>query len=122
MSGSIRGSPMRDLRVTVGRLLRRQPLGAAGGFIVLVLILVALLAPRLAPHGPKEATFAPYLPPSAEFPMGTDQVGRDVMSRVIWGARLSLYVGLVSVVFGITAGALWGAVTAYLGGAADTGS
>jgi peptide/nickel transport system permease protein len=113
---------MRDLSVTLGRLLRRQPLGAAGGFIVLVLILVALLAPRLAPHGPKEATFAPYLPPSAEFPMGTDQVGRDVMSRVIWGARLSLYVGLVSVVFGITAGALWGAVTAYLGGAADMGS
>ena len=113
---------MRDLRITVGRLLRRQPLGAAGGFIVLVLIVVALLAPRLAPYGPKEATFAPYLPPSAEFPMGTDQVGRDVMSRVIWGARLSLYVGLVSVVFGITAGSLWGAVTAYLGGAADTGS
>lgn len=113
---------MRDLRITVSRLLRRQPLGVAGGFIVLVLIVVALLAPRLAPHGPKEATFAPYLPPSAEFPMGTDQVGRDVMSRVIWGARLSLYVGLVSVVFGITAGSLWGAVTAYVGGAADTGS
>lgn len=113
---------MRDLSVALGRLLRRQPLGAAGGLIVLVLILVALLAPRLAPHGPKDATFAPYLPPSAEFPMGTDQVGRDVMSRVIWGARLSLYVGLVSVVFGITAGSLWGAVTAYLGGAADTGS
>jgi peptide/nickel transport system permease protein len=113
---------MRDLSITLGRLVLRQPLGAAGGFIVLVLIVVALLAPHLAPHGPKEATFAPYLPPSAEFPMGTDQVGRDVMSRVIWGARLSLYVGLVSVVFGITAGALWGAVTAYLGGAADMGS
>jgi peptide/nickel transport system permease protein len=113
---------MRDLSVALGRLLRRQPLGAAGGLIVLALILVALLAPRLAPHGPKDAAFAPYLPPSAEFPMGTDQVGRDVMSRVIWGARLSLYVGLVSVVFGITAGSLWGAVTAYLGGAADTGS
>jgi len=113
---------MRDLPVALGRLLRRQPLGAAGGLIVLALILVALLAPRLAPHGPKDAAFAPYLPPSAEFPMGTDQVGRDVMSRVIWGARLSLYVGLVSVVFGITAGSLWGAVTAYLGGAADTGS
>ena len=122
MSGSIRGFTMRDLSVALGRLLRRQPLGAAGGLIVLVLIAVALLAPRLAPHGPKDAAFAPYLPPSAEFPMGTDQVGRDVMSRVIWGARLSLYVGLVSVVFGITAGSLWGAVTAYLGGAADTGS
>ena len=113
---------MRDARAALGRLLRRQPLGAAGGLIVLVLIAVAVLAPRLAPHGPKEASFAPYLPPSAEFPMGTDQVGRDVMSRVIWGARLSLYVGLVSVVFGITAGSLWGAVTAYLGGAADIGS
>ncbi len=98
MYGSIRGFTMRDLSVALGRLLRRQPLGAAGGLIVLALILVALLAPRLAPHGPKDAAFAPYLPPSAEFPMGTDQVGRDVMSRVIWGARLSLYVGLVSVV------------------------
>ncbi len=103
-------------------MLRRQPLGVAGGVIVLVLIAVAVLAPRLAPHGPKEAGFAPYLAPSAEFPMGTDQLGRDVLSRVIWGARLSLYVGLVSVLFGITAGSLWGAVTAYLGGAADIGS
>jgi len=106
----------------LGHLLRRQPLGAVGGLIVLALIAVAVLAPRLAPHGAKEATFAPFLPPSAEFPMGTDQIGRDVLSRVIWGARLSLYVGLVSVVFGITTGSLWGAVTAYLGGAADTGS
>jgi peptide/nickel transport system permease protein len=113
---------MREVSAAIGRLARRQPLGAAGGLIVLVLIAVAVLAPRLAPHGPKEVGFAPYLAPSAEFPMGTDQLGRDVLSRVIWGARLSLYVGLVSVVFGITAGALWGAVTAYLGGAADTGS
>jgi peptide/nickel transport system permease protein len=113
---------MREGTVALGRLLRRQPLGAAGGIIVLALIAVAVLAPRLAPHGPKEAGFAPYLAPSAQFPMGTDQLGRDVLSRVIWGARLSLYVGLVSVLFGITAGSLWGAVTAYLGGAADTGS
>ena len=113
---------MRELSATIGRLVRRQPMGAAGGLIVLVLIAVAVLAPRLAPHGAKDASFSPYLPPSAEFPMGTDQLGRDVLSRVIWGARLSLYVGLVSVVFGITAGSLWGAVTAYLGGAADTGS
>src|SRR3972149_5035313 len=113
---------MREAMAALGPLLRRQPLGAVGGLIVLALIAVAVLAPRLAPHGAKEATFAPFLPPSAEFPMGTDQIGRDVLSRVIWGARLSLYVGLVSVVFGITTGSLWGAVTAYLGGAADTGS
>jgi peptide/nickel transport system permease protein len=113
---------MRDTMAALGRLLRRQPLGAAGGVIVLVLIAVAVLAPRLAPHGPKEAAFTPYVAPGSEFPMGTDQLGRDVLSRVIWGARLSLYVGLVSVMFGVTAGSLWGAVTAYLGGAVDTGS
>jgi peptide/nickel transport system permease protein len=107
---------------TLARFVIGQPLGSAGAVVVLVLVVVALLAPVLAPHGPKEAAFAPYMPPSREFPMGTDQVGRDVLSRVIWGARLSLYVGVVSVLFGITLGAAWGAVTGYLGGAADVGS
>lgn len=97
-----------------------QPLGAAGALIVLLLIVTAVLAPALAPHGPKDAAFAPYLAPGAEFPMGTDHLGRDMLSRVIWGARLSLYVGLTSVLFGITLGALWGIVTAYFGGAADS--
>ncbi|HKZ04661.1 MAG TPA: ABC transporter permease [Methylomirabilota bacterium] len=99
-----------------------QPLGAAGALIVLLLIVTAVLAPALAPHGPKDAAFAPYLAPGAEFPMGTDHLGRDILSRVIWGARLSLYVGLTSVLFGITLGALWGIVTAYYGGAADSAS
>ena len=105
-----------------GRFALRQPLGTAGALVVLALVAVAVLAPRLAPHGPKETAFAPYLAPSAEFPMGTDQVGRDVLSRVIWGARLSLYVGLASVVVGITLGALWGVATAYFGGISDLGS
>ncbi len=99
-----------------------QPLGAAGALVVLVLIVTAVFAPALAPHGPKDAAFATYQRPSAEFPMGTDHLGRDIMSRVIWGARLSLYVGLTSVLFGITLGALWGVVTAYFGGVIDTAS
>jgi peptide/nickel transport system permease protein len=106
----------------LGRLLSLQPLGAAGAVIVLVLVATAVFAPQLAPHGAKEATFAAYVPPSAGFPLGTDQLGRDILSRVIWGARLSLYVGVVSVIFGITLGGLWGVVTAYFGGAADTAS
>jgi peptide/nickel transport system permease protein len=110
------------VRGPIARFVVTQPLGAAGAVVVLVLIAVAVLAPVLAPHGPKETGFAPYVAPSREFPMGTDQVGRDMLSRVIWGARLSLYVGVASVLFGITLGALWGAVTGYVGGGADIGS
>ncbi|MBI2154889.1 MAG: ABC transporter permease [Candidatus Rokubacteria bacterium] len=115
-------SSARGVLHVLGRFAVRQPLGAIGGLIVLVLIVAAIFAPLLAPYGAKDATFAQYLPPSAEFPMGTDQIGRDILSRVVWGARLSLYVGLVSVAFGITLGALWGIITAYFGGLADSAS
>jgi peptide/nickel transport system permease protein len=110
---------VRSLLRLLGRFAVRQPLGAIGGIIVLALIVTAIFAPQLAPHGAKDAAFAQYLPPSAEFPMGTDHLGRDILSRVVWGTRLSLYVGLVSVTFGITLGALWGITTAYFGGLAD---
>ena len=113
---------MRWVARVLASFAARQPLGAAGAVIVLALVATAALAPQLAPHGAKEAAFAAYLPPSAEFPFGTDQLGRDILSRVIWGARLSLYVGLVSVMFGVTFGGLWGVVTAYFGGAADAAS
>lgn len=115
-------APAPATRPTWRQVLGRQPLGAIGLVITLLLVIVAVLAPVLAPHGPKEAAFGQYLPPSREFLMGTDQIGRDVLSRVIWGARLSLYVGLASVLVGITLGSAWGVATAYFGGAADTGS
>lgn len=101
------------------RLVREQPLGIAGAVIVLMLVLTAIFAPLLAPHGPKEAAFRPYLSPSRTFLMGTDHLGRDILSRVVWGARLSLYVGLLSVAFGVSVGSLWGVLTAYFGGAVD---
>lgn len=101
------------------RFIARQPLGAIGGVIVLTLVTVAIFAPLLAPHGPKDVSFDAYLSPSAEFALGTDHLGRDILSRVIWGARLSLYVGLASALLGITLGALWGVATAYFGGPAD---
>jgi peptide/nickel transport system permease protein len=104
------------------RLMTRQPLGVAGAVIVVLLIVVALFAPQLAPHGPKETTFGQYVSPGREFPMGTDNLGRDVLSRVIWGARLSLYVGLASVLVGITLGSLWGVFTGYYGGLTDSSS
>jgi peptide/nickel transport system permease protein len=110
----------RALRQFVVRVARRQPLGVAGGIIVLLLVLMAIFAPQLTPYDPKHAVFEIYHPPNRAFIMGTDHLGRDIFSRVVWGARLSLYVGLVSVSVGISAGALWGIVTGYLGGVADS--
>jgi ABC-type dipeptide/oligopeptide/nickel transport system permease subunit len=104
----------------VGHVVRRQPLGAVGGLMVLLLILVAVFAAQLAPYDPKVAISAIYHPPSQGFFMGTDHLGRDIFSRVVWGARLSLYVGLASVSVGISIGALWGIITGYFGGLADS--
>lgn len=101
------------------RFCRTHPLGAAGGVIVFLMVVTGIFAPQLAPYGPKASTFDAYIPPNKAFPMGTDHLGRDVLSRVIWGARLSLYVGLTSVGIGVTLGSLWGIVAAYFGGVFD---
>jgi len=101
------------------RLLLEQPLGMVGALIVVTLVLTAVCAPLLAPYHPKAAAFRPYLPPDGTFLMGTDHLGRDIFSRIVWGARLSLYVGLVSVALGVSLGSLWGVVSAYFGGALD---
>jgi len=108
------------MRRRLARLAGQQPLGAAGAVVVAAMIVAAIWAPQLAPYGAKDAAFAPYAPPGPGHPMGTDQLGRDVLSRVVWGARLSLYVGIVSVVLGVTLGSLWGVVSAYVGGMTDT--
>jgi peptide/nickel transport system permease protein len=115
----VKGAPRRSAAKALLLFVRRKPLGAGGAVILLLLVLTALLAPWLAPYGPKETAFPSYLPPQRGFLMGTDNLGRDVLSRVIWGARLSLYVGVVSVLVGITLGALWGIVSAYYGGLTD---
>jgi peptide/nickel transport system permease protein len=119
-SDAVRWPSARAQRQFVARVARRQPLGVVGGIIVLLLVLMAIFAEQLAPYDPKHAVFEIYHPPNRAFIMGTDHLGRDIFSRVVWGARLSLYVGLVSVSVGVTAGALWGIVTGYLGGVADS--
>jgi peptide/nickel transport system permease protein len=90
-----------------------------GAVIILLLILAAILAELLAPYHPKEAILPPYHAPARDFVLGTDHLGRDIFSRILWGARLSLYIGLVSVAVGVTVGALWGIITGYFGGLAD---
>ena len=103
-------------RAALGRILRTQPLGVLGAVLVLGLAAVAILAPGLARHDPKATAFDPYLPPGPVNVFGTDHLGRDVMSRVVHGARLSLYVGLTSVLLGVSAGTAWGMAAAYFGG------
>jgi peptide/nickel transport system permease protein len=97
-----------------------QPSGLINGFIVLVVVTMAIFSPQLAPHGPNETALAPYRPPGVDALLGTDKLGRDVLSRLIWGARLTMYVGLLSVGSAITLGTFWGVVTAYIGGPLDT--
>jgi peptide/nickel transport system permease protein len=94
----------------------------AGAVMILVLAIIAIGAPLLAPHDPARAvanTFGDPAAPSPAFPLGTDELGRDVLSRVIWGARISLEVGvaamLVTTVIGVTIGLLAG----FLGGTVD---
>ncbi len=111
--------PLRVALRGLGRFVRGQPLGAIGAVLVAFLVVVAIFAPLIAPYGPKVTDFDAFLPPGDVHVFGTDHLGRDIFSRVVWGARLSLYVGLVSVGVGVTLGALWGVVTAYFGGYRD---
>jgi peptide/nickel transport system permease protein len=104
------------------RFVRRKPLGALGGCIVLGMLLVAIFAPWIAPHSPQEfieGGSARLQRPSWRFPMGTDNLGRDILSRVIYGARLSMLVGFISTFFGTGIGATIALLTGYMGGKWD---
>nr|WP_297422425.1 ABC transporter permease [uncultured Actinotalea sp.] len=108
------------------RRLRRNPGAILGAVIVLAFVLVALLAPVLAPYGPQELpgraeirpTFIPG--PSAEYLLGLDRYGGDLFSKLIWGARASLVIGVLSTVLGLVGGALVGLLAGAFGGWVDT--
>jgi peptide/nickel transport system permease protein len=95
------------------RNLLRQPLTVAGATIALIWLLVAALAPLVAPHDPLNQAFAPFEPPSADHLFGTDELGRDVFSRVVYGARISLPLGVLLVVLASTIGGVLGALAGY---------
>ena len=97
--------------------LRRSPAAMAGLLIVGLLILTALLAPWIAPYHPDvQALDRALRPPSAEHWFGTDEFGRDVFSRVIWGARITLYIVLLVAALAAPVGLLIGCAAGYLGG------
>lgn len=102
------------------RLVREYPLGAFGAVVLLVMVIAAVFAPWLAPYDPLETNYSMLVrPPSAHHLLGTDPFGRDVLSRLIFGARTALLIGLVSAFVSATLGALIGAASAYFGGKAD---
>src|SRR5690606_27307916 len=120
----IRGSAMAEREGTRGRrLLRhllRRPAAVLGLLPVLAFTVVAVAAPWLAPYSPEDSDFSKArLPPSPEHPLGNDELGRDLLSRMIYGARISMLIGLISVAIGLAAGVPLGLIAGYAGGLAD---
>jgi peptide/nickel transport system permease protein len=104
----------------VARMVKEKPLGTIGGGIVLILFLVGIFAPLLAPyHYTFQDLTAILSPPSGRFLFGTDNLGRDLLSRIIYGARISMYVGLSVPAISTVMHLLIGGVSAYLGGKVD---
>lgn len=105
---------------SVMRRICKNPIAITGLAIVVFYVGVALFAPRLAPHSPYEQNLSrSFAPISSEHPMGCDEFGRDILSRVIFGARTSLIIQLFSVFFALIAGVMLGAAGGYLGGWLD---
>ncbi|UMA66836.1 ABC transporter permease (plasmid) [Roseivivax marinus] len=103
------------------RRLVRSPRAVFGGVLVALAILAAIFAPVLTPYGPNETDFVAVLQaPSGVHPLGTDDLGRDILTRVLFGARVSLIVGVVSVLASLVVGGLIGAVAGYAAGWTDT--
>ena len=111
---------MGEILTELVRFARRNTLSAIGGLVGLLIIVVAVAAPVLAPRDPLKADFRHMnKPPNAQSLLGTDQVGRDTLSRVIYGARTSLFVAFSAVILGTTVGSLWGVACGYLRGRFD---
>ena len=101
-------------------LIKRKPLGAAGALIVLIMIIMALMAELIAPFDPELNSYEYMLVgPNWTFLFGTDQFGRDIFSRIVFGARTALFVGFVSAIIGSSLGLVLGVTSAYFGGRFD---
>ena len=108
------------LRKFFARLVREQPLGTAGGIVILLLVLVSIFADSLAPYRYEEIHLRDRLQaPTAAYLLGTDHIGRDLLSRLIHGARLSLTVGLAATVLTVVVAVLIGGTTGFIGGRLD---
>jgi peptide/nickel transport system permease protein len=113
-------APRLTIAEEVLKFVRTKPLGAAGAAIILAMLVVGALSEALAPYDPYLPDYgAQFGRPSAEHWFGTDEFGRDLMSRLIYGARIALFVGFTASFIGCTIGGLLGVVSAYVGGKID---
>jgi peptide/nickel transport system permease protein len=113
-------APGRSRRGETWRRVIRNELTVAGLVILALIAVAALFAPYLAPQDPLLLNPTSLMqPPSADHWLGTDELGRDILSRVIWGARISLYVGVISVTIAVVIGVGFGLVAGYFGGLVD---
>jgi len=100
--------------------IKRKPLGAIGAGLLAMFVVMAILAPALATHDPDLNDYrARVKPPSAQHWFGTDNFGRDMYSRVVYGARISIYVGVLSTLLGTALGAFAGLLSGFFGGRVD---
>jgi len=111
----VRGYSGRNILVSA----RRQPLAAIGVVIAVTWIVVAIFAPLIAPYGPLAQNFTASQAPTLHHPFGTDELGRDVFSRVIYGSRVSIPIALVLVACAAMIGGLIGAISGYFRGVTD---
>ncbi|HXH82918.1 MAG TPA: ABC transporter permease [Candidatus Tectomicrobia bacterium] len=109
----------RAWRSSLWLFVRKNPLGAAGGILMVLLVVAAVFADALATHNPVRTSNRVLAPPGPDFWLGTDNLGRDLYSRVVHGSRISLAVGLASTLLGAVAGGLVGLVSGYVGGRTD---
>ncbi len=107
---------------TVWRRFKRDPLAIAAGIVVLLLILMAIFAPYIALQDPyKGMALRRLRPPGSDgYPLGTDELGRDMLTRLIYGARLSLFMGITPVILALIGGATIGITAGYAGGWVNT--
>ena len=112
--------PLRSAMTATGRFVRRKPLGAIGALIVLALLVMAGFAEWIAPHAfDEQIPNARLRPPGREFIFGTDNVSRDIFSRIVYGARVSVTVGFLTVLFGTLVAATIGITSGYFRGRYD---
>ena len=120
---AVEGSRLHRAGRALRRFFRRHPLSAFWGCIAAAIVVMAVAAPVLAPYEPLKSDFRGMSkPPSERHYFGTDQIGRDVLSRVIYGSRASLTIAVGAVLFGTTLGAFWGLASGYFGGRFDIAS